>query len=89
MIGGVLVVAVSPGRLQLGAAVATAEESHPNGLRPTRHQQIRDAVADDDRRLDTDSESLGSSQEEVRVRFGVAFLIAGHDRHSLGHVERL
>jgi hypothetical protein len=44
-------------------------------------EQVPDAVADHDRILNVDPETIGCGQEQVRIRLGVLDLIAGYDRH--------
>src|SRR5579863_6511888 len=79
-IGGVLVDAKRARLLELVQPIAAAEEADAQGSAALRRQHVPDAVADDESRADRRAEARGGGEEEIRIGFGVANLIAGDDR---------
>src|SRR5215217_8175582 len=65
---------------QLFAPVAAGEQTDAERARSSRGQQVPDAVADDHAGADLGPDPLGRGQEQIRVRLGVADLVARHKR---------
>ena len=82
--GRIAVDAERAGALEFLATVAAAEQADAERMRALRREQVPDAVADHAGIADVDAETIGRSQEQVRIGLGVFHHVAGDHRHPGG-----
>ncbi len=88
-VGRIIVHAIGAGALQLLLTIPARQHADPQRPGPPGREQVPHAVADHHRLGDTDAETIGRGQEQVRVWLGVDDLVSGDHRHVSGEVEEL
>src|SRR5580765_7390247 len=88
-IGRVLIDPIGSGALQLIPAIAPGEQSHREGERAARGQQIPDAVSDDDATAHANFQLLPCCDKQIGIGIREADVVTRDDRHVLMELEQL